>query len=54
MNIKTSAYNTWISVGLNPGRCGIRLESNQLNNGMDVELWGISITDININLVSQY
>jgi len=21
---------------------------------MDVELWGISITDININLVSQY
>ena len=39
-------------LGLNLGLCGKRLESNHLSNGMDVDLSGISIMDININLVS--
>ena len=41
-------------MGLNLGLCGKRLESNQLSDGMDVDLSGISIMDISINLVSQY
>jgi len=34
--------------------CGNWLESNQLSDGMDVDLSGISIMGISINLVSQY
>jgi len=39
---------------LNLGLRGKRLESNQMSDGMDVDLSGISVLDININLVSQY
>ena len=41
-------------LGLNLGLCGKKLESNQLSDGMDVDLSGISIMDINSNVVSQY
>jgi len=44
----------WTGLGLNLGLCGKRLESNQLSDGMDVDLSGISIMGININLVTQY
>jgi hypothetical protein len=39
-------------LGLNLDLCGKRLESNQLSNGMAVDLSGISVMDININVVS--
>ena len=45
---------TWTDLGLNLGLCGKRLESNQLCDGMDVDLSGISVMGININAVSQY
>jgi len=45
---------TWTGVGLDLGLCGKRLESNQLSDGMDFDLSGISEKYININLVSQY
>jgi hypothetical protein len=45
---------TWPGLGLNLGLCGKRLESNQLIDGMDVDLSGISVIDISINLVSHY
>jgi hypothetical protein len=41
-------------LGLNLGLCGKRLEFNQLSDGMDVHLSGISTMGISINLVSQY
>jgi hypothetical protein len=41
-------------LGLNLDLCGKRLESNQLSDGTDVDLSGISIMGISINLVSQY
>jgi len=41
-------------LGLSLGLCGKRLESNELSDGMDVDLSGISVMDISINLVSQY
>ena len=49
----STANPTWTGLGLNIGLCGKRLESNQLSNGMDIELSGISVMDINSN-VSQY
>jgi hypothetical protein len=42
----------WTGLGLNLVLCGERQESNQLNDGMDVDLSGISVMDININIVS--
>jgi len=39
---------------LNLGLCGKRLESNKFSNGMDVDLSGIGVMSVNINLVSQY
>jgi hypothetical protein len=54
-NVTLSTTNPiWIGLGLNLGLCGKRLEYNQLRDGMDVDLSGISIMDININIVSQY
>ena len=54
-NVTLSTTNpTWTDLGLNLGLCGKRMQSNQLNKGMDFELSGISVMDININLVSQY
>jgi hypothetical protein len=54
-NITLSTTNpTWTGLGLNLGLCGKRLESNQLSDGMDVDLSGVSITGISVNLVSQY
>ena len=44
---------TWPGLGLNLGLCGKKLESNQLSDGMDVDLYGNSVMGI-INLVSQY
>jgi hypothetical protein len=41
-------------MGLNLDLCGKRLESNQLIDGMDVDVSGIGVMDININVVSQY
>jgi len=38
--------------GIEPRLCGKRLESNQLSDVMDVDLSGISIMGISINLVS--
>jgi len=49
-----STNHTWPGQGLNLGLFGKRLQSNQLSDGMDVELSGISIMGISINLVSQY
>jgi hypothetical protein len=37
---------------LNIGLCGKRLECNQLSDGMDVDLSGISVMGINVNFVS--
>ena len=48
----STANPTWTGLGLNIGLCGKRLESNQLSNGMDIELSGISVMDINSNVVS--
>jgi hypothetical protein len=45
---------TWTGLVLNLGLCGKWLESNQLSNGMAVDLSGIDIAGININSVSQY
>jgi hypothetical protein len=45
---------TWTGVRLNLGLCGKSLESNELSDGMDVDLSDISIMDINSNVVSQY
>jgi hypothetical protein len=41
-------------MGVNLGLCVKRLESDQLSNGMAVDLSGISVMYININIVSQY
>ena len=55
LSISLSTANpTWTGLGLNIGLCGKRLESNQLSNGMDIELSGFSVMDINSNAVSQY
>jgi len=54
-NVTLSTTNpTLTGLGLNLGLCGKRLESNKLSDGMDVDLFGISVMDISINLVSQY
>ena len=45
---------TWTGLGLNVGLCGKGLESNQLSNGMALDLSGVSVMDINSNVVSQY
>ena len=50
----SATNSTWTGLGLNLDLCGKRLESNQLSNGMDVDLSGIRAMDINIYLVSQY
>jgi len=50
----STADPIWAGLGLNLGLCGKRLESDQLSNGLVVDLAGISIMGININLVSQY
>jgi hypothetical protein len=34
---------TWTCLGLNLGLCGKRLISNQLIDGMDVDVFGISV-----------
>jgi len=44
---------TWTALGLNLGLCGKRLVSYQLSDGMDVDVFGISVIG-NINLVSHY
>jgi len=41
-------------LGLNVGLCGKKLESTQLSDVMDVDLSGINVMGIGINLVSQY
>jgi hypothetical protein len=51
--ILSTANPTWTGLGLNLGLCGKRLESNQLIDGMDVDLSGFSVMGININVVSQ-
>jgi len=45
---------TWPGLGLNLGLCGKKLESNQLSDAKDVDLYGNSIMGIIIDLVSQY
>ena len=40
--------------GIERSLCGKRLESNQLSNGMALDLSGVSVMDINSNVVSQY
>jgi len=44
---------TCTSLGLYIGLCGERLLSKKLSDGMDVDLSGISIMDINSNVVSE-
>jgi hypothetical protein len=44
----------WTGLGLNQHLCGKGLEYSQLSNGINFELSGISVMDININIVSQY
>jgi len=54
-NVPLSITNrTWTGLGLNLGLSIKRLESIQMSDGMDVHLSGISVMDININLISQY
>jgi len=48
----TTTNPTWTSLELNIGLCGKRLEFNQLSDGMDVDLSGISVMGINVNFVS--
>jgi len=50
----SSTNPAYSGLGLNLGLCRMRLESNQLSDGMDVDLSDISIMGININAVSQY
>jgi hypothetical protein len=50
----STTNGTWTGLGLNLGLCGKRLESNQLSDGMHVDLSGIGVMGININIVSQY
>ena len=55
LNVNLSTKNpTWTGLGLNLGLRGNRLESNQLSDDMDVDLSGINVMGININVVSQY
>jgi hypothetical protein len=55
LNITLSTTNpTWTGLGLNQDLHGMRLDSNQLSDCMDVDLSGISVMGISINLVSQY
>jgi hypothetical protein len=42
---------TLTGLGLNLGLCVKRLESNQLSDGMAVDVSGISVMDINISVV---
>jgi len=54
-NVTLSITNpTLIGVGLNLGPCGKRLQSNQLYEDRDIDLSGIRVEGVNINLVSQY
>ena len=54
-NVTFSFTNpAYSGLGLNLGLCHIGLESNQLSDGMDIDLSGISIMDIDNNVVSQY
>ena len=54
-NVTLSTTNpTWTGLGLNQHLCGKRLEYSQLSDGINVELSGISVMDINSNVVSQY
>ena len=48
----STTHPTWSGLGLNLGLCGKSLESNHLNDGMDVDLSGVSIMDINSNVLS--
>jgi len=51
-NVTLSTTNpTCTGLGLNLGLCGKCLESNHLNDGMDVDLSGTTIMDINSNIV---
>ena len=45
---------TRTDLGLNVGLCGKRLESKQLSNGTALDLSGVSVMDINSNVVRQY
>jgi hypothetical protein len=55
LNVTLSTTNlTWTGLGLNLGLCDKRLESNQQSDGMDVDISGITVMDVNIKLVSQY
>jgi len=45
---------SWTGLGLNLGLSDKRLESNELNVSMAVDLSIIGIMDINSNVVSQY
>ena len=54
-NVNFSTTNpTRNSPELNLGLCGKRLQSNQLSDGMDTDLSGISVMDVIINFASQY
>jgi hypothetical protein len=54
-NINLCTTNpTCTGLGLNLGQCGKRLKSNQLSDGMAVDLSGISVMVINSNAVSWY
>ena len=48
----SAANPTWTGLGLNLGLCGKRLETNQLSDGMDVDLSGTSIMGIKSNVFS--
>jgi len=52
-NVTLSTTNpTWAGLRLNQHLCGKRLEYSQLSDGINVELSGISVMDINSNVVS--
>jgi len=47
-NVTFSTTNpAWTGMELNLGLCAKRLESNQLSDGMDIDISGISVIDIN-------
>jgi hypothetical protein len=53
-NVTLSTANpTLTGLGMILGLYGKRLESNQLSDGMDVYLSGISVMEISINLLLQ-
>ena len=51
-NVTWSTKNpTWTGLGLNNHLCGKRLQYSQLSDGMNVDLLGMSIMNINSNVI---